>query len=63
MGFEAWWELVVARLRSGGFRPLPAPKAVDRDAFEAGMESDEWAWVYYHADRDDPTAGGGPAPT
>ena len=58
MGFEAWWELVITRLRSGGLHPLPAPKPVDRDAFEAGMESDEWAWVYYHADQDDGSGNG-----
>lgn len=53
MGFEAWWELVINRLRHGGFHPLPTPKPVDHDAFDAGMESDEWAWVYYQADEDD----------
>lgn len=41
------------RLRHGGYQPLPGPKPVDHDAFDAGMESDEWAWVYYQADEDD----------
>ena len=55
MDFIAWWNSVITRLRSSGLELLPEPKAVDHEAFDAGMESDEWAWVYYHADEYDPT--------
>jgi hypothetical protein len=52
MEFTAWWEKVIGRLRSGGFEELPEVKPVDHEAFQAGMESDEWAWAYYTADID-----------
>ena len=61
MDFTAWWEQVVARLRHNGFEPLPSPKAVDREACEAGMDPDEWAWIYFHADEEQPTGPDDPA--
>ena len=59
MEFAAWWEKVIARLRNNGLELLPEAKPVDHDAFDAGMESDEWAWVYFHAYEYDPTISNG----
>jgi hypothetical protein len=54
MEFTRWWNRVIGRLRSNGLEVLPEAKPVDHEAFEAGMEADEWAWVYFHADEYDP---------
>jgi hypothetical protein len=48
--FTHWWQRVIARLYQGGIDELPEAKPVDREAFDAGMASDQWAWVYYTAD-------------
>jgi hypothetical protein len=57
MDFTEWWDRVITRLRDNDLELLPEPRPVDREAFEAGMESDEWAWVHYHADEYDPDGG------
>jgi hypothetical protein len=59
MDFNAWWQRVIGRLRNSGLEVLPDAKPVDHEAFDAGMESDEWAWVYFNAYEDDPTLNNG----
>ena len=59
MEFTAWWEKVITRLRNSGLELLPEPKPVDHEAFDAGMESDEWAWAYFNVDEYDQTNSNG----
>ena len=51
--FTMWWKRVIARLYEGGIDDLPAAKPVDREAYDAGMAPDQWAWVYYTAGIDE----------
>ena len=51
--FNAWWGRVTNRLSVNGIEELPQCKPVDHAAFEAGMESDEWAWTYFTAGEED----------